>query len=107
MNLHSLRLSVKSDMGMTRKLENICQDLTRPAEQGEVVRFLANTENAQRINSLVEDICEAMMDYQVCMGSCSFSTISDLYQTSLRQDIYNKSCQLIVSLTSLPSVLTG
>ena len=42
------------------------------------MRFLANTENAQRINSLVEDICEAMMDYQVWMGSCSFPTISDL-----------------------------
>jgi len=65
-------------MGMTRKLENICQDLTLLAEQGEVMSFLAKTENAQRINILVEDICEAMMDYQVCMASCSFSTISDL-----------------------------
>jgi hypothetical protein len=34
--------------------------------------FLANTENAQMINGLVEDIREALMDYQVCMSSYSF-----------------------------------
>jgi len=64
-------------MGTTRKLENVCQGLTLPAEQGDVMEFLANPENAQRINSLVEDIHEALMEYQVCMVNCSFSTISD------------------------------
>ena len=28
--------------------------------------FVTNTENAQRINGLVEDIHEVMMNYQVC-----------------------------------------
>ena len=63
---------------MTRKLENIYQGLTLPAEQGEVTSFLANTENAQRINSLVEAICEAMMEYQVRIVTAHFFTMSDL-----------------------------
>jgi len=65
-------------MEMTRKLDSIYQGLTLPAEQGDVMRFLANTESAQRINSLVEDIHEALMEYQVCIANCSFSTMSDL-----------------------------
>ena len=78
MSLQALELSAESDMGITRKLENVCQDLILPAEQGEVIRFLANTENVQGINSLIEDIHEALMVYQVCMENCSFFTMSDL-----------------------------
>jgi len=59
-------------MGITRKLGNICQSLTLPAEKGMVVEYLTNAENAQRINSLVEDMCEALMVYQVCMSNYSF-----------------------------------
>jgi len=76
-SLQSLGLSVGPDMWMTRKLENISQGLILPVGQRGVMRFLANTENAQRVNSLVEDIHEALMDYQVCMTNCSFSTMSD------------------------------
>ena len=54
-------------MGITRKLEEVHQGLTQLTGQGMAVGFLANTENAQRINGLVEDIREVMMDYQVCM----------------------------------------
>jgi hypothetical protein len=36
------------------------------------VGFLTNTENAERINGLVEDIREVMMDYQVRMLNYSF-----------------------------------
>jgi hypothetical protein len=50
---------------IARKLKDFHQDLTQLAEQGKAVGFLANTENAQRINGLVEDIHEVMMDYQV------------------------------------------
>jgi len=51
-------------------LDAVCQDLTLLAEQGGVVGFLANTENAQRIGGLVEDIHEVIMDYQVCVLNC-------------------------------------
>ena len=36
------------------------------ASQKNIVQFLNNTENAQRLNDLVDDIREAVMDYQVC-----------------------------------------
>ena len=36
------------------------------ATQKDIAQFLNNTENAQKLNDLVEDIREAMMDYQVC-----------------------------------------
>jgi hypothetical protein len=59
-------------LGIIRKLEDIHQDLARLAGQGTTVRFLTNTENAQRVNGLVEDTREAIMDYQVCMPNDSF-----------------------------------
>ena len=68
-----------SEMGIARKLEHICQGLTLPAEEGKVGEFMTNTENAQRINGLVEDIHEALMDYQVCILNYSFSAMSDLH----------------------------
>ena len=63
---------------ITRKLENIRESLTLPSEQQRVIEFLSNVENAQRINGLVEDMYDALMDYQVCMSDHSFSTKSDL-----------------------------
>ena len=54
-------------MWIVRRLEDVRRGLTLPAEQGKVIGFLANTENAQKINGLVEDVREALMDYQVCI----------------------------------------
>lgn len=48
------------------KLEEIDQELVLFVEQGETAGFLANVENTQRINGLVEDIRQVAMDYQVC-----------------------------------------
>jgi len=52
-------------------LEAVSKDLTPLAEQGNLVGFLANNENAQKISGLVEDINEAIIDYQVCEIICS------------------------------------
>ena len=57
-------------MRISRKLEDVHRGLTLPLEQEKIVEFLTNTENARRINGLVEDIHEALMDYQVCMLNC-------------------------------------
>ena len=57
-------------MGIDRKLEDVRRDLTLLAEQGKVTGFLTNAENARRISGLVEDIRDAMMDYQVRLPSC-------------------------------------
>ena len=51
--------------GIPRKLEGIRQGLDRVAAQKDIVRFLNNADNAQKLNDLVEDIREAVMDYQV------------------------------------------
>jgi len=74
----SLVSRARSDMRVSRKLEDICQSLTLPAEQGRVVEFLANTKNAQKMNGLVEDVYEVFMGYWVCMSNCPFSAMSDL-----------------------------
>jgi len=36
------------------------------ATQKDIRQFLSNVDNAQKLNDLVDDIREAMMDYQVC-----------------------------------------
>jgi hypothetical protein len=33
--------------------------------QGDIVKFLNNAENAQKLNDLVDDIHEALLEYQV------------------------------------------
>ena len=72
-------------MGIARALEDVHQELAQLAEQGKVVGFLANTETAQRINDLVEDIRQVMMDYQVFASTNPFlsclTTVLDLIAT--------------------------
>jgi len=58
-------------------LEAVGQDLTLLTNQGKVVGFLTNTENAQRLNGLVGDILKAMADYKVCIKSFIL-TMSDV-----------------------------
>lgn len=53
-------------MEITRKLDDIHRSL--PESQGNIMEFLTNAENAQKINGLVGDIHEALIDYQVCMS---------------------------------------
>ena len=66
-------------MGNARRLEDICQGLTLLVGQGEVMGSLTNTNNAQRINGLVEDIHEALMGYHVCTATYLFFTMSNIH----------------------------
>ena len=50
---------------MSRKLETIRQDLTRLAEQGKVEGFLKNVGNSNKLSDLLEDVRDAMIEYQV------------------------------------------
>ena len=52
-------------MCVSRRLEEIGQELDLLAGQGKTAGFLANSETAQRISGLVEDIRQMMADYQV------------------------------------------
>ena len=60
-------------MGIARELKGVSRELALLARQGKIAGFLANAENAQRINDLVEDIRQVIMDYQVCTSNDSFS----------------------------------
>ena len=65
-------------MGIARKLEDAYQSLALPAEQGKVLEFLTDAKNTQRINGLVDDICEVLMEYQVCLSNHISCTMSDV-----------------------------
>ena len=90
-------------MQVTRKLQAVHQALGLVAKQGNIEGFFRNLENVDRFSGLVEDIRDAMMEYQVCLNGASLAPLI-LLQTSLQQDIYDKNCQLIVNLTSLLSL---
>ena len=53
-------------MGITRRLEGVRLDLTTLAEQGKIESFLNNAGDANKLGGLLEDIRDAIMDYQVC-----------------------------------------
>ena len=74
-------------MYVSRKLEEVRQELDLLAGQGKIAGFLTNAENTQRISGLVEDIRQAMMDYQVRALTRSFllpwlTNVLDLIATS-------------------------
>ena len=50
---------------MNRKLRDVGRDLAPLKKQGKVGGFFNNAENAGKLNSLVEEIRDAMMEYQV------------------------------------------
>ena len=52
-----------------RKLDNIHQELDLLAKQGKAEGFLNNLKNAEKLRSLVGDVSDAVMDYQVCSQS--------------------------------------
>jgi hypothetical protein len=62
----SPKLRVKSDVVIARKLKVVGQALDSITTQKDLVQFLNNTENAQKLNNLVEDIHDTLMGYQVC-----------------------------------------
>jgi len=52
-------------MEIARKLENVRRVLDSMTTQKNIAQFLNNAENAQKLNDLVDDVREAVMDYQV------------------------------------------
>ena len=85
-------------MGVDRKLEDIRQGLVLLGEQGMAKGFFNNVKNADTLGGLVEDIRDAMLDYQVCAPNTLFS----LRLISLQQDVYDRSFLLIVRLAPSP-----
>ena len=82
-------------MVIDRKLQNILQGLELLAKDGNVEGFLNNPKNAEKLGGLVGDICDAVMDYQVCGQSEPIMLISD---THFRLHYNKTSMKKVVSL---------
>ena len=62
-----------------RELQDICDTLVKmKEEQKKVEGFFNNTKNGETLNGLVEDIRDAMMEYQVCIRDLSTARLSDI-----------------------------
>ena len=48
------------------KLETILKDLEPLAQRGKITRFINSTEDEDKLSGMVEDIRDAIMEYQVC-----------------------------------------
>ena len=53
-------------------MQNSRRDLALLEEQGKVEGFFNNVKNADKLSGLVEDIRDAMIDYQVCVLDAPF-----------------------------------
>ena len=62
----------QSDVRPVRKLDDILRALTPLEQRGKVTQFLNSTEDVNKLAGLVEDIHNAMMDYQVCLQSAYY-----------------------------------
>jgi len=59
-------------------LQGVCGELALLGEQGTVEGFFNNVENADKLSSLVEDIRDAAMEYQVCIRDLFILGTSDV-----------------------------
>ena len=79
-------------MGIARKLEGVHQDLTLLSEQWKVIGSPPNIENLERIDDLIEDIREAIMEYQVCASNYSSrSRLTFVLDFIARRDLLRQS----------------
>ena len=65
-------------MEIPRKLEDVHRDLTKLAEQGKVEGFFKNVQHVDKLGGIIEDIRDAMMEYQVCIRELSVLETSDV-----------------------------
>ena len=54
-------------MRISRELEGVGRAMNSMTTQNNLMDFLNDQENSQRLNGLVEDVRYALMDYQVCI----------------------------------------
>ena len=71
-------------------MQDVGRDLLQLEKQGKVEGFFNNAENSAKLSGFVEEIRDAMLEYQVCGSAAYFCNIQHLWQTSLQQDIYDK-----------------
>ena len=81
-------------MEVVRKLEDVRQALDPMTTEKDIAQFLGNAENAQKLNDLVDDIREAVMDYQVCTSKRLALEISNICTDFLATGYLRKSLQV-------------
>ena len=59
-------------------MEGVHRDLAPMEEQGDVEGFFNNVKNADKLGGLIEDIRDAMMEYQVCVYNLSMPGTSEV-----------------------------
>ena len=69
MSLYSPSSRADPQIWNGRKLEDTREDLALLEKEGKAKGFFNNVENADRLTGLVEDVRDAMMDYQVRVSS--------------------------------------
>ena len=79
---------------MGRKLYHVRRDLLPLEKQGKVKGFFKNTENSGQLSGLVEDIRDAMMEYQVCIRN---PAIPSTFDTRTRPQYSKASMTRVVS----------
>lgn len=65
-------------MEILRNLKDVSQAMSSVTTQKDLSHFLKNPENALELNGLIEDIREALMDYQVCTLEIFILTTLDI-----------------------------
>ena len=75
-------------------MEGVRQALDPMTTQNDIVKFLSNTENAQKLNDLVDDIREAVMDYQVRTSRGPTLTTSNIWTDFLTTGYLRKGLQV-------------
>ena len=76
------------------KLQCVRRDLLPLEMQGKVEGFCKNTKNSGKLTGLVEDIRDAMMEYQVCVPN---PTISNTFDIRTRPQYSKASTTRVVS----------
>ena len=72
-----------------RKLRGVLAKLGPLSEQHALVRFLRNADNAKTLTGFVQELADAVMDYQVRTTSACPAVISNEHPTRFQ---YNKEC---------------
>jgi hypothetical protein len=65
----------QSDLMAERKLDDVLKELIPLSQQGKIAQFLNNAQNADKLGDLVEDIRDAMTEYQVSSQTVFYPTL--------------------------------
>ena len=55
----------------------VLHELKPLVDEGKVAGFFLNVENSEKLGGLAEDVCDAMMEYQVCTPPVIYFIISE------------------------------